>query len=100
MGGLRTKREHGLGKIQKNQRSNTDWKVYEYLAWCNDKKKESWFNLIKSHLQIDSSVLRKSLNRLMKSNQVQEYGLVSWSKDKLGRKHATFYKGYRVNSLS
>jgi len=87
----------GLGKIQRSNRSNTDWKVYEYLAWCNKNKKNTWFTQIKLILKMDSVVLRKSLDRLVASDEVKEYTLyTNEKKDRLGRIHNIFYKGYKV----
>jgi len=99
LGGSRRKKQRGLGKVQKSQRSDTDYKVYEYLAWCDENNEDTWFNLIKTHLKMDPTVLRKSLDRLMEDGYVKEYRLYSKQKDRLKRNHQVNYKCYKTTKF-
>lgn len=96
MGGSRGKRHRGLGELQKNQREDTDRKVYHFLTLCYRGKTHVSFSEIMTNLRIDATVLRKSLNRLIQDREVEEYRLISWQKDRLGRHHAVHYKGFRI----
>jgi len=91
-------KHRGFGNTHRKQRSMTDFDVYGFLDWCNRNKKLVWFSNIKINLGINAITLRKSLNRLQDEGEIQEYRL--WvdldKKDRLGRNHRVFYKGYKV----
>lgn len=55
------------------QRSNTDWKVFEFLSWAGKTNHQVWFSKIKAILHMDNTVLRNSLNRLIEKNEIIAY---------------------------
>jgi len=89
-------KHRGLGKIQRSQRSNTDWKVYECLAWCKAHDKQVWFTKLQYVLEIDNTTLRKSLNRLLKNKEIKEFKLQSVIESTHQMQHTVFFKGYEI----
>lgn len=89
-------KHRGLGKIQRSQRSDTDYKVYECLAWCKAHDKQVWFTELQYMIKIDNTTLRKSLNRLLKAKEIRELKLQSVIETTNQIQHTVFFKGYEI----
>lgn len=93
------KRKRKLSKLQKIQRSQTEFRVGEFLDWCARKNEYAWISRIKKETGIkDNLAIKKALDRMKEKSEVIEVPLQSWTTDSLGRQHKICYKSYRLTT--